>query len=89
MKKITFLLFVTAIIMSGCTYPNSYNTNYNDPDRVACRQGGGKWIEFSNSCHDTCYSARNETGCFQAFSEGCSCGENKCWNRETKKCELN
>ncbi|MBU4284423.1 MAG: hypothetical protein KJ968_04910, partial [Nanoarchaeota archaeon] len=49
-----------------------------------CRQGGGVWRTFPNTCGDSCAYRRNErVMCGMAFTDGCDCGENKCWNGKT------
>ena len=58
-------------------------------ERENCEALGGTWKEFPNGCVDSCEKARNPSGvfCTQAFTFGCDCGIDKCWNGEI--CENN
>ena len=64
--------------------------NISDSQRE-CEKVEGTWKYYSNTCVDSCSVARmanNEGfGCGAAFTWGCDCGEDKCWNGNT--CELN
>jgi len=48
---------------------------------------------FSNGCGDSCVYERqtpdNPVACTMAFAPNCDCGPFRCWNSETKRCELN
>lgn len=41
-----------------------------------CLITGGQWREFPNGCVDLC----GAEDCLQAFTYGCDCGADKCWN---------
>lgn len=60
----------------------------NDP-QLECERLRKTWREFSNTCVDSCNLERNPEviSCGQAFTNGCDCGPNQCWNGET--CEDN
>lgn len=79
------------ILGGGCgqIVDNSYCQETN-PALVECYNSGGTWASFSNGCVDSCEKARNPSIlCTQAFTDGCDCGPDKCWNFDTKQCELN
>ncbi len=73
---------------------------YVGGERGKCAGGGGSWITFSG-CQDSCSSIeylKNEyipgtniksmpPSCPAAFSEGCDCGKDACWDGE--KCVSN
>jgi hypothetical protein len=63
---------------------------HNHPE-IICQAVGGEWRTFSNGCVDSCALARQDPNdpivCTMAFTEGCDCGPDKCWNGET--CEAN
>lgn len=42
-----------------------------------CIAGGGKWIVFANGCVDRCGKSDM---CTQALTNGCDCGNTKCWD---------
>lgn len=46
-----------------------------------CKQQGGEWKKFSNTCVDEC--GKKPRFCGQAITEGCDCGATKCWGYET------
>ena len=54
-----------------------------------CLKVDGRWLNFNNGCADSCSYRRNpqEIICTQAFTYGCECGEDRCWNGKT--CEDN
>lgn len=56
-----------------------------------CENAGGTWKQFSNTCVDLCSYIRSTEPviCGQAFTDGCDCGPDKCWNFETETCEVN
>ena len=62
---------------------------YEEYAKIECDSVGGTWTVFNDGCVDSCEKARNPSGifCTQAFTFGCDCGIDKCWNRET--CEEN
>lgn len=41
-----------------------------------CYSSGGKWATFPTGCVDRCGAQI----CTEAFTEGCDCGADKCWN---------
>lgn len=52
--------------------------------RAECANAGGEWRELPNSCVDSCdYRRGNVEMCAQVITEGCDCGENRCWNGTT------
>ena len=51
---------------------------------VLCASAGGEWRQFPNSCADAC-GVTDETICASVITDGCDCGENKCWDGE--KCQ--
>ncbi len=62
--------------------------NGNTAGQERCTTTGGTWKEFSNGCRDSCRYARSpDILCTQAFTMGCDCGEDECWNGE--ECEDN
>ena len=53
-------------------------------EATACDAAGAMWQMFRNGCVDHCSSQRGEKEiCTQALTQGCECGENKCWNGES------
>ena len=71
-----------------CTY---ICASFNEDEQVACLEAEGEWKTFSNGCVDSCALARNPEIilCIQTLTDGCECGENRCWNSETGNCEDN
>ncbi|GEM_PF-1474340 len=59
-----------------------------DP-KLLCEKASGVWKSFPNTCVDSCEKARakERVFCGQAFTDGCDCGPDKCWNG--KSCEDN
>ena len=51
-------------------------------DEDICISVGGNWFYFSNTCVDSCAKARSKEPvlCGQAFTWGCGCGPDRCWN---------
>ncbi|MGI5828334.1 MAG: hypothetical protein ACOX6V_04930 [Patescibacteria group bacterium] len=47
-------------------------------DAALCESGGGVWSTMVNSCADLC--GREGMACLQVITEGCDCGDGKCWN---------
>lgn len=54
-----------------------------------CSIGGGNWERLGSTCVDRCYknTSTNTNGkwlptkiCGLMSTDGCNCGENKCWN---------
>ena len=55
-------------------------TDKESSEETLCREQGGNWKKFPNSCVDSCQSVRNpDLQCLQVISEGCECGPDKCW----------
>lgn len=50
-----------------------------DTDQEKCEIAEADWIEMSSSCGDRCYMGE-DIACAQAFTDGCDCGENECWD---------
>lgn len=72
MRRILVLLLAAITLIAGCTT--------GTPEQE-CRQAGGDWREFPNSCADSCEYNRGEVGvCAQVLIIGCDCGEGQCWN---------
>lgn len=57
-------------------------------DDEICIEEGGTWTYFGDTCGDSCTRARatEPVICGQAFTWGCNCGPEMCWNGES--CEL-
>lgn len=104
MKYPTLLLLsVSAMFIAGCatntstdtvTVNNSNTTNINtqglvDTQEQACATSGGTWREFSNGCVDSCSAQADNAVCTQAFTFGCDCGVEQCWDDETTTCTNN
>ena len=55
----------------------------------SCRNSGGEWKQFTNSCADNCYSSNppQPIACAQVLTMSCDCGTNACWNGT--KCTAN
>ena len=84
---IMFLLLVGAVYYYAKEWPGRPDTL--EPDIEKCLNAKGIWKEFPNGCVDSCILERSKEPvfCTQAFTFGCDCGEDKCWNGET--CEEN
>lgn len=75
--------------------PTLYDTDVEPTEDVtltpelSCSNADGTWTTFNNGCADSCAYARTpeEIACTQAITDGCDCGEDKCWNG--KSCEEN
>lgn len=54
----------------------------------SCETQGGKWIEFSNGCADTCGSKISGPNsiCTQSLTFSCKCGEGQCWDGLKSSC---
>lgn len=87
MKKLLIILFAISFLLFGCT--NTSNKLADDSPEAYCKKGGGKRVQFSNGCADSCQFVRNRENmmCSQAFVWGCDCGDDKCWNGTA--CEKN
>ncbi|MCC5815650.1 MAG: hypothetical protein JJT78_12910 [Leptospira sp.] len=61
--------------------PSSYSESRNQ-----CNTAGGTWRSFPNTCVDHCSILRNPNlNCGQAFTNGCDCGAERCWEEGTCK----
>lgn len=97
MKYLLFLLLSANILLiAGCasrTTPIIENTNTTTvvtEQEQLCEAAGGIWREFSDGCMDTCESQTGEAVlCTQAFTYGCDCGSNQCWDNESNVCTNN
>ncbi len=72
------------------------NSNVNAPTNseqtqiTDCEESGGTWKTFSNGCVDSCAAAADSgVICTQAFTEGCDCGGDQCWDEVARTCEDN
>lgn len=80
------------IIIKNETLDKKEKINESKPqelsDEEICIGVGGSWSYFPNTCVDSCDKARSKEPvlCGQAFTWGCDCGPDKCWNGET--CEF-
>ena len=63
--------------------------NHNEISTInKCVKSGGEWTTLLTTCVDWCSFIRGETPvCGQAFTWGCDCGPDECWDGES--CELN
>ncbi len=84
-KKILIIFLAVIVLVNSCS--KEINTNLDS--KSACGKSGGLWKFFPNTCVDSCSYARSKERimCGQAFTDGCDCGPNKCWNG--KSCEIN
>lgn len=86
---IVYILIIAILLFSGAMYYYSYNGDNGDESGFntleRCEDAGGIWREFPNTCVDSCPLARNPEVilCGQAFTFGCDCGEDMCWNGES------
>ena len=77
---------VKPIITENKTIDEKEKINDSKPqelsDEQICISMGGSWFYFSNTCVDSCAKARSKEPvlCGQAFTWGCECGPDKCWN---------
>lgn len=84
---------VFSVVLVGCTSVQEQDGESSTPTPVSvsqqqrnqqqlCQEAGGTWREFPNACVDSCGSARNSEAiaCAQVLTDGCDCGEDKCWN---------
>ncbi len=80
LKKFVFILCALMTLIFVSVYLLTYRFA---PQKVGvsptlqCEVGGGTWQMHSSGCKDDC-GARNY--CTDAFTEGCGCGQGKCWN---------
>ncbi|MFW5876275.1 MAG: hypothetical protein ACOCXM_06025 [Myxococcota bacterium] len=53
----------------------------SDP-QAACRDSGGRWRQFRNTCVDSCRLVRavEPVACGMALTMGCDCGPDRCWD---------
>ena len=90
-KDILLFSIMTMIIITGCAKNTSdvVDRNYPHQTKELCEAGGATWKMFNTGCHDECYNIRSTdpVKCTLAFSEGCDCGPDKCWDGQT--CVLN
>jgi hypothetical protein len=83
---------VKPIITENKTIDEKGKLNESKPQQLSneevCISVGRSWHYFPNTCVDSCTKARSKEPvvCGQAFTWGCDCGPNKCWNGKT--CEL-
>ncbi len=105
MKQLLFLTIgISALLIAGCgstTTQITDNTNSTNTKTVninkttntqeqTCVASGGTWREFSNGCVDSCATQGDELSvCTQAFTYGCDCGADQCWDDETSNCANN
>lgn len=69
-KSIRIILIISVIfILLILSYP--------EISHPKCVLGGGKWNVFPNTGVDDCFSTFPAG---QAFTTGCDCGSNKCWD---------
>lgn len=59
-------------------------TIYPEPpedEMLACKNAGGEWRTFPDSCADICYNSRfhHLRQCLQVLTDSCDCGPGKCW----------
>lgn len=90
MRKILVLLLLLILLMNGCSRNlNIPLTEKLPPQIESCEKTGGFWKSFPNTCVDSCSYVRSKERimCGQAFTDGCDCGPDKCWNG--KSCEIN
>ena len=100
MRKIIsiIILSICLSLLFGCNFDNdSYASQYKQLEKYPgqsqelCEAGGAEWIDFPTGCHDECvyerWSAKDHYACTEAFSKGCDCGPDKCWNGNS--CEPN
>lgn len=85
MQKIAFLslIFVTFLGLAGYLSYSQPSQAQNTAQEDLCKADPlGNWQEFSNGCADSCEFVRNPqtTFCTQAFTYGCNCDPNSCWN---------
>lgn len=96
-QRVILYVFIGVLILFGVS-AYYYNESYQkDDDRdiveineqTRCVVEGGEWREFPNGCADSCALERNPevVVCAQAFTYGCDCEEDMCWNGES--CEAN
>ena len=77
---------IKPIIAENKTIDEKNKINNSKPqelsDEQICIGMGGSWFYFSNTCVDSCTKARSKEPvlCGQAFTWGCKCGPDKCWN---------
>lgn len=47
------------------------------------------WKLFSNGCADSCsrYNQKEVVMCTMALTYSCECGEKRCFNSQSKKCQ--
>ena len=88
---ILIVIILLAIIISININNRGYQKDNNISPIVECEKSGGIWKEFPDTCVDSCgyYRGNPSIGCGEALTDGCDCGTDKCWNRDTIACENN
>ncbi|MFH1401249.1 MAG: carboxypeptidase-like regulatory domain-containing protein [Nanoarchaeota archaeon] len=78
LARIPAVLIILAILVS-CA-PAERPIQGNGP-QAACERARGIWTDFDYDCADTCADAtREDRLCSKEQTEGCDCGEGRCWN---------
>ena len=93
MKYSIIILTIIILFLVSCTstvkQPKTVDDLILDNPVDECARVDGRWITFGNTCVDSCSKARSPEPvmCGQAFTDGCDCGPERCWNGKT--CENN
>ena len=90
MKQFILILVILSLSLLGCEQREGYSTHplILDDAEQECARVNGEWVEFPDTCVDSCEKIRAEgLMCGQAMTMGCECGPDKCWNGQT--CESN
>lgn len=77
----TLNLAVQLTVPTGLEYEITGSTGSDT--QTACKNSGGTWKEFPNSCADNCWSLVSEQACLDVLTDSCDCGATKCWNGTT------
>jgi len=85
---IVYALIIVLLVFAAALYMYRAKTGevgISSTEELECVKVDGEWMEFPNGCVDSCGLARSPgtISCIQAFTYGCDCGLDRCWNGET------
>tara|TARA_Y100000310_G_C20373872_1_gene664812 strand:- start:186 stop:449 length:264 start_codon:yes stop_codon:yes gene_type:complete len=85
--RIVFILFVLLMFLSACS-SEEIIIEEDISEQDLCDLSGGEWVEFSNTCGDSCSLLESDDiECGDAITDACDCGDDMCWNGQA--CQTN
>jgi len=76
-------MLVASVFLISYMFSN-ISSDLKSVEERQCEDSDGVWKEFSNTCGDSCdVNRRSDIICGQAFTFGCDCGEDMCWNGDS------